>query len=192
MYSGEPIALINKEGLSDFTKAIDFLQLELSHVRIDRASPNILDSIKIKAYNDYLSLKEVAGINVKNRTISVTVWEKSNILLVEKAIRESNLGLSPVVKGNIIEINLPSLTEEKRKEAVKVCIKSGEKAKETIRKVRRNFMGKLKDLQKNKKISEDEEKLEEKKFDIEFKKFETKINEMISKKSKEIMEISGK
>ncbi len=132
---------------------------EISGIRAGRASPGMLDSIKVEAYGQKMSINQIGNITTPDpRTINVEVWDASNVSLVDKSLRESNLGINPVIEGNFIRLPLPQLTEERRDEFLKVIGKIVESAKVAIRNIRRDGIEKVKTSEKKKDISQDESK----------------------------------
>ncbi len=132
---------------------------EISGIRAGRASPGMLDSIKVDAYGQKMSINQIGNITTPDpRTINVEVWDASNVSLVDKSIRESNLGINPIIEGNLIRLPLPQLTEERREEFLKVIGKIVESAKVAIRNIRRDGIEKVKASEKQKDISQDESK----------------------------------
>ncbi len=132
---------------------------EISGIRAGRASPGMLDSIKVEAYGQKMSINQLGNITTPDpRTINVEVWDASNVSLVDKSLRESNLGINPIIEGNLIRLPLPQLTEERRDEFLKVIGKIVESAKVAIRNIRRDGIEKVKASEKEKNISQDESK----------------------------------
>ncbi len=170
--------------------AIQTLRHELAGLRTGRASANLVEPIQVQAYGQSMPLNQVATISVPEaRTLSVQVWDKSMVHAVDKAIRDSNLGLSPVVEGQILRIRIPELNEQRRREMVKVAHKYGEEARVAVRHVRRDGIDHLKKLLKDKAIGEDEEK----RFQTEVQKVTdgsvTEVDQIIASKEKEIMQV---
>jgi ribosome recycling factor len=156
--------------------SIDALKRELGGLRTGRASAHLLDPIQVTVYGSRMPLTQVATVSVPEpRTISVQVWDRSNVSAVEKAIRESNLGLNPVIDGQLLRLPIPSLTADRRKELVKVAHDYAEKSKVAVRNVRREGMELLKKLEKDGLMSQDEHH-----------KASTKVQEMTDKFVKEI------
>jgi ribosome recycling factor len=140
--------------------AIDALKKEFSGLRTGRASASLLEPIMVEAYGATVPINQVGNINVPEpRMISVQVWDKANVKAVEKAIRNSNLGLNPAVDGQLLRIPLPELSEERRQDLVKVAHRYAEQARVAIRNVRRDGMDQLKKLEKDGHISQDEHKV---------------------------------
>ncbi len=148
---------IKKDAQTRMAKSIDALKHELTSLRTGRASTGLIDNLKVNYYGTDTPLGQVATIAIADaRSITITPWEKSMIGAVEKAILASNLGFTPNTLGQVIRINLPPLTEERRKELIKVVYAEGENAKISVRNIRRDAISAVKDLLKDKAISEDE------------------------------------
>ena len=149
---------IDKEDLNKrMDGAINAFNSELSGLRTGRASVSLLDPITVEAYGSKSPINQVSNISVpESRLITVQVWDESLIGAVESAIRSSDLGLNPMIEGNLIRIPIPELSEERRKEIVKIAAKYSEDCKISIRNIRRDAMDKIKNLEKNKEISKDE------------------------------------
>ena len=138
-------------------KAIDVLKREFSGLRTGRASTSLLDPIFVEAYGSKVPLNQVSNISVpESRLLIVQVWDDSLVNIVENSIRNSNLGLNPMIEGSLIRIPIPELSEERRIEIVKIASKYSEDSKVSIRNIRRDAMEKIKSLEKNKEISQDE------------------------------------
>ena len=138
-------------------KTIDVLKREFLGLRTGRASASLLDPIFVDAYGSKAPLNQVSNISVpESRLITVQVWDESLVNTVENAIRNSNLGLNPMIEGNLIRIPIPELSEERRKEIVKIASKYTEDSKVSIRNIRRDAMEKIKSLEKDKEISKDD------------------------------------
>ncbi len=170
--------------------SIASLTHELNGLRTGRASASILDPIMVNAYGSMVPLQQVASVTVPEpRMIAVSVWDKGSVAAVEKAIRDSNLGLSPNVEGQVLRIRIPELNEQRRKELVKVAHKYAEEARVAVRHVRRDGIDILKKLVKDKSISEDDEKRQaedvQKATDAHIKD----IDAVLASKEKEIMQI---
>ena len=143
-----------KNKMSD---SLNSYQRNISSVRAGRATPDLLNQIKIEAYNDFLPINQVATVSVQdNGLLIVQVWDKTNVAATEKAIMSSNLGLNPAAEGNMIRVPIPKLSEERRNELVKICASYAEQAKISVRNVRRLIIDQVKTEQKNSNISEDE------------------------------------
>lgn len=171
-------------------KTIVVLKNEFQKIRTGRASTGILDSVKVDYYGNPSSLSQVATLAIPEpRTITITPWEAKTIGAIEKAIMNANIGLTPSNDGRTIRLNLPPLTEERRKEIVKDLKKKGEEDKVALRNIRRDAIDKLKKLEKDKNLTEDELKKAEKDVQDITKSFETKIDEAVAHKEKEVMEV---
>ena len=171
-------------------KALEALSHELGAIRTGRASIAILDHVKVDYYGTLTPVNQLATLAVpESRTITIQPWDASATHAIEKAIMTSDLGLMPSNDGKIIRINMPALTEERRKEYVKIAKKYGEECKVGIRNIRRDANEALKKLEKDKQISEDEhKKLGKDVQDITDKQI-TRVDEMIAQKEKDIMEV---
>ena len=138
-------------------KPLEVLKKDLSGLRTGRASINLLDSILVEAYGSKVPINQVSNISVPEaRLITVQVWDDGLVSIVENSIRNSELGLNPMIEGNLIRIPIPELSEERRKEIVKIASKYSEDCKVAIRNIRRDAMEKIKNQEKNKEISKDE------------------------------------
>ena len=143
-------------------QTVDVLRNEYAGLRTGRASAHLLDGVRVETYGSDMPLNQLATISTPdNQTLSVTVWDISNVGAVEKAIRDSGLGLNPMSAGGVIRINMPPLTEERRKELTKVAGKYAEEAKISMRNIRQDVMGKIKRAVSDKEISEDEGRQDE-------------------------------
>ena len=171
-------------------KSIESLKQDLMKIRTGRAHTSLLDSITVDYYGSETPLNQVANVSVlDSRTLSIQVWEKQMIPVVEKAIMTSDLGLNPATSGELIRIPLPPLTEETRKGLIKVVRGEGENAKVAIRNIRRDANGSLKDLEKEKEISEDEERRAEDDIQKLTDKHVKEVDQILAEKEKDLMEI---
>ena len=171
-------------------KNISSFKKELSSIRTGRANPSMLDMIKVDVYGQQMPINQLATISVPEaRLISIQVWDKSNVNLVESSIQKSDLGVNPQVDGQFIRIRIPDLTEERRKELIKVLNSITEKNKVSIRNIRREANELLKKYLKDKKISEDENKSFEKDIQKLTDDNVAKIEKISKEKEKEIMQI---
>ena len=140
-------------------KSITSFKKDISTLRTGRANTNMLDTVKVDVYGQIMPINQIATISVPEaRMISIQVWDKSNVTLVESAISKSDLGINPQTDGSLIRLRIPDLTEERRKDLIKVLKNMGEKGKVSIRNVRREANEELKKKIKDKKISEDDNK----------------------------------
>jgi ribosome recycling factor len=153
------IADIKKTAETKMAKSIEALKSDLQKVRTGRAHPGILDQVHVDYYGSMVPISQVANVSLLDaRTISVQAWEKGMSGKIEKAIRESDLGLNPSAQGDLLRVPMPALTEERRKELTKVVRHEGENTKVAIRNLRRDANEHLKKLLKDKEISEDDER----------------------------------
>lgn len=172
------------------SKALEALDGRLCKIRTGRAQPALLDGIMVDYYGSPTPLRQVAQVNVEDaRTLKLSVFDRNAIKAVEKAIQQSELGLNPVVAGVEIRVPLPPLTEERRKELVKVVKAEVEQTKVEIRNIRRDANAEIKDLQKNKEISEDEQRSGEEKIQKATDASIKKSDDLLAAKQKELMEI---
>ena len=172
---------------SKMEKSIQSLKKDISTLRTGRANTNMLDTIKVDVYGQLMPVEQLATISVPEaRLISIQVWDKANTTLIESAIQKSNLGVNPQIDGQIIRIRIPDLTEDRRKELIKILKNMGEKSKIAIRNIRREANEDLKNKLKEKLISEDNSKNFEKNIQNLTDKFTSQIEKIISEKEKEI------
>ena len=170
-------------------KALLHLETEFSRIRAGKANPHLLDGIHVEYYGNPVPLNQVSNISTPDpKTIAIQPWEKNMIEPIEKAILASNLGITPVNNGEIIRINIPALTEERRKELVRQVKQEGEIAKVSIRNARREGNDELKKMQKN-GLPEDETKVAENDIQKFTDEFVVKIDKVIEGKDKEIMTV---
>jgi ribosome recycling factor len=179
-----------KNYLSKMDKSIQSFKKDLSTLRTGRANPNMLDIIKVDVYGQMMPIEQLGTISVPEaRLISIQVWDKANIALIDSAIQKSELGINPQVDGQIIRLRIPDLTEERRKELIKVLKSMAEKGKVSIRNIRREANEELKKKLKEKVISEDENK----KFEKNIQKLTDtnieNIDKISTEKEKEILQI---
>ena len=171
-------------------KSVDSLRSELVKIRTGRAHPSLLDQIQVDYYGTDTPISQVANVTVEDsRTPAVAPWEKQMVAVVEKAIINSGLGLNPATAGTLIRIPMPPLTEERRRELVKVVKSEGESTKVAIRNIRRDANSDFKDLLKDKEISEDESHQAEDTIQKQTDKFVSSVDDVIAVKEKELMEI---
>jgi ribosome recycling factor len=150
---------VKKSAEQKMVKSVESLKANLAKVRTGRAHPGILDHIQVDYYGSPTPLTQVANITlIDARTIGVTPWEKKMASTIEKAIRDSDLGLNPSTTGELVRVPMPSLTEERRRDLIKVVRGEGEDAKIAVRNVRRDANAELKALLKDKKVAEDDER----------------------------------
>ena len=181
---------IKKDASGRMGKSVEALVHELAKVRTGRAHPSLLDHLRVSYYGSEVPLNQVANINVEDaRTLTVTPWEKTMVSPVEKAIMNSDLGLNPNTAGNVIRVPLPPLTEERRKDLIRVVRHEAEQARVAIRNIRRDANQDLKSAVEEKLISEDDERrgqdLVQKVTDDHVKE----IDEILEKKEADLMAI---
>jgi len=175
---------------SKMDKSIQSLKKDLSTLRTGRANPNMLDTIKIDVYGQLMPIEQLGTISVPEaRLISIQVWDKANITLIDSAIQKSELGINPQIDGQIIRLRIPDLTEERRKDLIKVLKNMGEKGKISIRNIRREANEELKKMLKDKIISEDANKTFEKNIQKLTDNNIEIIDKTLSEKEKEILQI---
>ena len=170
--------------------AVNAFKSDIASLRTGRASANILDPITVEAYGSRVPLNQVANITVPEaRMLGVSVWDKSMVSAVERAIRESHLGLNPIIDGQNLRIPLPELNEERRKSLVKVAHEYSEKAKVAIRHVRRDGMDTLKKSEKDGVIGQDESRSLSEKVQKMTDETITEVDRLLADKEKEIMQV---
>ncbi len=169
-------------------KTIASFKKDIATLRTGRANPAMLDLIKIDVYGQKMPINQLASVTIPEpRTISIQVWDKNNVSLVDTEIKKSNLGVNPQVDGQILRIRIPQLTEERRKELTKVLKNLGEKAKVSIRNLRRESNDIIKSLLKEKKIGEDESKSFENQVQKSTDENISLIEKILVEKEKEIL-----
>ena len=169
--------------------AVSVLKQELAGLRTGRASPHLLDPVQVDAYGTHMPINQVATVSAPEpRMLSVQVWDRSNVSLVEKALRTADLGINPIVDGQNIRLPIPDMTEERRKELAKLAHQYAEKARIAVRNVRRDGMDHLKQDEKKHEISEDEHK----RLGTEVQKLTdeaiAEIDQVLAAKDKEILQ----
>ncbi len=170
--------------------AVSVLKEEFAGLRTGRASTALLEHVQVNAYGSSMPMNQVGTVSVpETRLLSVQVWDASLVPAVEKAIRESNLGLNPQTEGNVIRVPIPELSQERRKELTKVAHGYAEQARVAVRNVRRDGMDTLKKLEKDHKISEDEHRDLAEEVQELTNKYIKEIDELLAKKDEEIMQV---
>jgi ribosome recycling factor len=178
------------ELLANFTNAFDALKRELGKVRTGRANPAILDNIRVDYYGTQTPINQMAAIAVPDaRLITIKPWDKSAMKQLEQALVEADLGITPQNDGEIIRLPVPALTEERRKEYAKIARNKGEDARIAVRNGRRDANEMIKGFQKDGDMSEDDAKRALEKVQAETDKAIAKVDEIIAKKEKEILEV---
>lgn len=184
------IADIKKTAEQKMAKCIEALKHDLTKVRTGRAHVGLLDHLHVDYYGSSMPINQVANLTLSDaRTISVQPYEKKMVPIVEKAIRDSDLGVNPAVNGDVIRVPMPPLTEERRKELAKVVKSEGENAKVAVRNVRRDANTHLKDELKKKTVSEDEEKKAQDDVQKLTDKTIAEIDKLVAEKEKDLLSI---
>jgi len=180
---------IKKDADSRMQKSIDALKSELTKLRTGRAHTSLLDHITVDYYGNVTPLSQVASITVSDaRTLTVVPWEKNMVSVIEKAIITSDLGLNPAVSGMNIRVPLPPLTEERRKDLIKVVRQEGENARVAIRNIRRDANNDLKALNKDKEITDDELRKAEDDMQKMTDKYVKEVETILAAKEKDLLE----
>jgi ribosome recycling factor len=181
---------IKKDAETRMTKCVDALRHDLQRLRTGRASPALVEHLKVNYYGSDVPLSQVANVAVSDaRSLTITPWEKAMVQAVEKAILASDLGLTPTTAGTVIRINLPALTEERRKELGKHVHHEGENAKVAIRNVRRDAIQHVKDLLKDKKITEDDVRRGEDEIQKLTDRFVKDVDGVVKTKEQELLQL---
>lgn len=171
-------------------RSVDALKTDLAKIRTGRAHTGLLDHVMVEYYGSDVPINQVANITlIDARTIGVQPWEKPMVAKVEKAIRDSDLGLNPATQGEIIRVPMPPLTEERRRDLTKVVRQEGESARVAVRNLRRDANQHLKDAVKEKSISEDEERRGQEAIQKLTDRFVAEIDKLLSEKEQELMHI---
>ena len=172
------------------TGAINAFKHDLGSLRTGRASPSLLDPLQVDAYGASMPIVQVATVSVPEpRLLSVQVWDRGMVAAVEKAIRESDLGLNPQTEGQVIRLRIPEMNEQRRKEMVKVAHKYTEEARVAVRHVRRDALDHLKKLEKDSAISEDDNKRHADQVQKATDQFVSDVDSLLVAKEKEIMQV---
>jgi ribosome recycling factor len=181
---------IKNDATTRMGKSVESLVHELAKVRTGRAHPSLLDHVRVDYYGSEVPISQVANINVEDaRTLTVVPWEKNMVSAVEKAIMTSDLGLNPMSAGTVLRVPMPALTEERRKDLIRVVRHEAENAKVAVRNIRRDANHDLKDLVKEKLISEDDERRGQEVIQDLTDKHIKKVDELLDEKEKDLMEI---
>jgi ribosome recycling factor len=181
---------VKKDALARMTKCVQTFQADLKKLRTGRAHPSLIEHLKVDYYGSEVPLQQVASINVEDaRTLVISPWEKTVVQAIEKAIHKSDLGLNPITAGTVIRINMPPLTEERRRDITKVVRHDAENARVAVRNVRRDVMAAIKEMQKGKKLSQDDERRAEVEVQKLTDKHIAEIDQVLAAKEKEIMQV---
>jgi ribosome recycling factor len=184
------VAEIRKAAEQKMLKSVDALKTNLSRVRTGRAHAGLLDHVQVDYYGSMVPISQVANVTlVDARTIGVSPWEKKMAVLIDKAIRESDLGLNPSMTGELIRVPMPPLSEERRRELTKVVRSEGEDAKVAVRNLRRDANGQFKELLKAKGISEDDDRRAQEDIQKLTDRFVVEIDKLLQAKEQEIMTV---
>jgi ribosome recycling factor len=175
---------------SDITKAHESLKRELTKIRTGRAHPSLLESVRVDVYGSQMPLSQLATVSVpESRMLMVKPWDKTQAKAIEKAIVTSPLGLNPQSDGEVLRIPMPPLSEERRKEMIKLVKKHGEETKVAIRKARHDAKDMLDGLKKEGDISEDDHERALKKVEDQIQKANTEVDQIAARKEKDLMEV---
>ena len=184
------IGEIKKQATEKMAKSVDTLKHDLAKVRTGRAHPGILDSIRVDYYGTEMPINQVANVTLSDaRTISIQPFEKKMASVIEKAIRDSDLGVNPASSGDVIRVPMPALTEERRRELTKIVKHEGENAKVAVRNIRRDAIQHLKNLLKEGEVSEDEEKHAQDEVQKLTDKSIVDIDRLVAEKEKDLMAV---
>jgi ribosome recycling factor len=181
---------VKKDCTARMSKCVQVFQADLKKLRTGRAHPSLVEHLKVDYYGSDVPLSQVANIAIEDaRTIVVSPWEKQTVQAIEKAIFKSDLGLTPMTAGTVIRIPLPPLTEERRRDIIKVIKADAENARVAVRNVRREVLADVKELQKEKMISQDEERKAGEEVQKLTDKHIADIEQVLAAKEKEILQV---
>ena len=181
---------IKKDASDRMSKSVAALKQEMTKIRTGRANVSLLDHISVEYYGSQVPLKQVSNVGVEDsRTLIVTPWEKDMVPVIEKAIINSDLGLNPASAGTVIRVPLPALTEERRKDMIRVVRNEAEGGRIAVRNIRRDAISDIKDLLKEKMIGEDDEHRGEDEIQVITDKYVGEIDQILDEKEKDLMEI---
>jgi ribosome recycling factor len=181
---------IKKDATARMSKCVQTFQSELKKLRTGRAHPSLVEHLKVEYYGSEVPLQQVASISVEDgRTLVISPWEKTVVQAIEKAIFKSDLGLNPMTAGTVIRVPMPPLTEERRRDITKVLRHDAENARVAVRNVRRDVMTDIKELLKEKMISQDDERRAEGEVQKLTDKYVAEIEQVLATKEKEVMQI---
>jgi ribosome recycling factor len=181
---------IKKDAAARMGKTVEALGHELAKIRTGRAHPSLLDHVMVSYYGSDMPIKQVANITVEDaRTLAVTPWERNLVQAVEKAIMQSDLGLNPNTAGTVIRVPMPALTEERRRDLIKVARHEAEQTRVAVRNIRRDANGELKDLVKEKMISEDDERRGQEIIQKLTDQYVREVDQVLSQKEVDLMAV---
>ena len=184
------IAEIKKQAADKMMKSIDTLKHDLSKVRTGRAHAGLVDHLKVDYYGTETPIPQVANVTLADsRTIAIQPWDKKMVHAVEKAIRDSDLGVNPATSGDVIRVPMPPLTEERRREMTKIVKHEGENAKVAVRNIRRDAIAHVKELAKKHEVSEDDDKRAETEIQKLTDKSIADIDRLVADKEKDLMAV---
>lgn len=181
---------VKKDAAERMAKCVASLRNELKKLRTGRANTSLLEHVRVEYYGSEVPLQQVANVAVEDaRTLTVVPWEKQMVPVIEKAIMKSDLGLMPATAGTVIRVPLPALTEERRRDLSKVVRHEGENARVAIRNVRRDVMHELKEMLKEKLVSEDEDHRAQEDIQKLTDKFVAEVDHVVADKEQELMQV---
>jgi ribosome recycling factor len=181
---------VKKDAAERMSKSVEALGHELAKIRTGRAHPSLLDHITVSYYGSEMPIRQVANVTAEDaRTLAVIPWEKGMVQVVEKAIMQSDLGLNPSTAGTVIRVPLPPLTEERRRDLIKVARHEAEQARVAVRNIRRDANGELKELVKEKLISEDEERRGQEMVQKLTDQYVKEVDAVLAEKEQDLMSI---
>jgi ribosome recycling factor len=181
---------IQKRTMERMQKSIEALRHELAKIRTGRAHPSLLEHVKVDYYGSEVPISQVANVTAEDaRTLTVTPWEKNMVAIVDKAIRSSDLGLNPATSGMVIRVPMPPLTEQRRKDLIKVVRHEGENGKVAIRNIRRDANAEVKAALKEKQISEDQERRIEEQIQKLTDQYIREVEALLDEKETDLMAI---
>ncbi len=181
---------IKKDAADRMSKSVAALKQEMTKIRTGRANTSLLDHISVEYYGSQVPLNQVSNIGIEDsRTLIVTPWEKDMVAVIEKAIINSDLGLNPASAGTVIRVPLPALTEERRKDMIRVVRNEAEGSRIAVRNIRRDAISDIKDMLKDKMIGEDDEHRAEDDIQVITDKYVGEIDQVLAQKESELMEI---
>ena len=181
---------IKKDATQRMAKCVQSFRNDLKKVRTGRAHPSLVEHLRVEYYGNDVPLNQVSNISVEDaRTLVVSPWEKGMVQVIEKAIMKSDLGLTPATAGQVIRIPLPPLTEERRREMTKLVRHEAENARVSVRNVRRDVMNELKEMLKEKLLSQDDEKRAHEEIQKLTDKHVAEIDQVLAEKEKELMQV---
>ena len=181
---------VKKDAQLRMAKCVQTFLSDLKKLRTGRAHPSLIEHLKVDYYGSEVPLQQIASINVEEgRTLVVSPWEKTMVQAIEKAIHKSDLGLNPLTAGTVIRITMPPLTEERRRDITKVVRHDAESARVAVRNVRREVMADVKEMQKEKLLSQDDERRAETEIQKLTDKHISEIDQALEAKEKEIMQV---